>query len=580
MSGKVKTLDALTGLRFIAAFLVFVHHISGRFGLGEVRAALGALAVSFFFVLSGFILTYVYHNRLQTKDVKRFYFTRWARIWPLHVVCFLFALFMLNMPRFDADPIYGFKVLSGVFLLQSWVPDYGWNFVTNGVSWSISTEMFFYLMFPLFLLGGQKKFWIKYFSLLGAMLLLIPGVNMLSHTGWTTFDFKSIGHCNPLFRLPEFCTGMAIGFIYLNRSKLIDSNAKRNLWFDTTLEAIALASVVAYMIGVQKSGISQWLMKVEWGSVFLSSLFRFTSGCLVFAFVIYTFARTRGLFGKLFSTRLFVFLGEVSFAFYMVHQIVIKMVMRMARYFDGISPIVVATCVGLIALGFSVLLFKLVEMPCKNGLLALYDRKWKKAGNAIKDASWKFARSPLAAATLVLILVPYFTLAEFRSNSRPETGATEIVRATNEDMRGIEFGNSVKLLGYSVEPHRRGLEMKMVWEKKSDIERSRVVHICNDEGEVVAYGPRQEDLFHDAKIGSTFIDRVLLVDSKLVPGSKICVGFHGVGKGMLKVKTGPRSMRNRRLDLVSTTEYERVAQARFEQFGVRVSAKPDDNDSR
>ena len=77
-------LRSLTGLRFVAAAAVFVSHIQ-YFVFPEVRQLpLGGPAVSFFFVLSGFILTYVYGQKLSRQSVPRFWFTRWARLWPLH----------------------------------------------------------------------------------------------------------------------------------------------------------------------------------------------------------------------------------------------------------------------------------------------------------------------------------------------------------------------------------------------------------------------------------------------------------------------------------------------------------------
>ena len=84
-------INALTGIRFVAALGVFVQHMLGRLGVTTFVWPFGDGGVTFFFVLSGFILTYVYSHRMTgCRDLPRFYFTRWARIWPLHMVTLIF----------------------------------------------------------------------------------------------------------------------------------------------------------------------------------------------------------------------------------------------------------------------------------------------------------------------------------------------------------------------------------------------------------------------------------------------------------------------------------------------------------
>ena len=162
MADAAKPLHALTGLRWIAAFAVFLHHLQRPFGVPYLNWWLGSLAVSFFFVLSGFILTYVYAERMANKTVtvRKFLFTRWARIWPLHLACLVifvtvFSSWNAILGSWDHTP----RFLTNLTMLQSWVPDPGWYFGFNGVSWSISTEFFFYLAFPFLMIGGEKKFW-------------------------------------------------------------------------------------------------------------------------------------------------------------------------------------------------------------------------------------------------------------------------------------------------------------------------------------------------------------------------------------------------------------------------------------
>ena len=72
--GNKPPLNALTGIRFVAAAVVFIHHLGGKFGFERNGYCIGSMAVTFFFVLSGFILTYAYHDRFSKPMSRRKYF--------------------------------------------------------------------------------------------------------------------------------------------------------------------------------------------------------------------------------------------------------------------------------------------------------------------------------------------------------------------------------------------------------------------------------------------------------------------------------------------------------------------------
>lgn len=571
MSNQIKSLDALTGLRFIAAFAVFVHHIAGKFGFSHSQWPLGAQAVSFFFVLSGFILTYVYHDRLTTSSIKKFYFTRWARIWPLHIVCLLLSLSLAFKYWVQLPDFWG-KFLTTSFLVQSWIPDTSWSFAINGVSWSISTEMFFYLMFPLFLVGGQKKFWIKYTCLLAGTLILVPTITWFSHfDSLAHIDFYRMAHTNPLLRLPEFCTGMAIGWIYLNRSKLESRYLNRSIWTDSIAEIGCLGMIVGYQWLIRHFYVVAQLRNAEWGGPFVGGWFNFSCGCLFFAVIIYVFSRSQGVISRLVSTKPMVFLGEVSFAFYMIHQFVIRAVLNYSKYYGDLSPWLIATCVGAISLALSILLYKLIEIPTKSALLKLYDGKFKDAVMIPFRSGFQFAKTRHGFVVLLLLIVPMVTLKNYRYTAAATTGVEEIVQSTDPSQRNIQFGDAMILLGCEAVPRRGGIEFHLAWEKCGEVKRNRYIQILDREGNVVAHGPRERELFERAKTGERFVDTFLLVNKTIDKGCTVGIGFHGAGIGMAKVNKGNRTNKNRRLELLSRDEYLRLAEIREEKFGVRVT---------
>src|SRR5947209_15296669 len=137
-------LDALTGLRFWFAFLVVVHHSLQHWFGSQIYpvADFGYIGVDFFFVLSGFVLTWSWRPDVSAR---RFWWNRVARIWPLHLTTMVIAL-VLVADQVSRPGVLG--TLANLVLLQAWVPDQHVYFGYNAVAWSLSCEVFFYLSFP------------------------------------------------------------------------------------------------------------------------------------------------------------------------------------------------------------------------------------------------------------------------------------------------------------------------------------------------------------------------------------------------------------------------------------------------
>jgi len=142
-------LPALTSLRFFAAALIVFGHGASKayfdyaLPVFDVRQA-----VSFFFVLSGFILTHVYRHAHGWAAWRGFAAARFARIWPVHAVTALLAIATVAPP----DGVHPVLLTSVNLLLgQAAVPLATWHYSLNAVAWSISAEAFFYIAFPFLL---------------------------------------------------------------------------------------------------------------------------------------------------------------------------------------------------------------------------------------------------------------------------------------------------------------------------------------------------------------------------------------------------------------------------------------------
>jgi peptidoglycan/LPS O-acetylase OafA/YrhL len=218
------TLDALTTLRFLAAFRVMLYHlVNWQTKSFWLRALMGTpLGVSYFFLSSGFLLTYAHSASAArgTFDARRFWIKRGVRILPVYYLGLILAVPLLLG---NGDATVG-KTLETIFLLQAWFPKSAlyWSYP----AWALSALAFFYTAFPALLLAtrttSRRALWIL--AGLAWAATLVPGlvyavvnpdsmavVSPNAHAVWI-----DVLRYNPLVRLPEFVLGVAAARLYLH----------------------------------------------------------------------------------------------------------------------------------------------------------------------------------------------------------------------------------------------------------------------------------------------------------------------------------------------------------------------------
>lgn len=215
-------LDALTGLRFIAAAHVLLfHYVRHSFETWPVAAHIvgsGYAAVGLFYVLSGFILVVVYGDRdLDRSARRRFWLARFAKVYPAYLLATVLWLPLALSAGFDNRVQWA--GLASLFAMQAWFP----ALVTawNTPAWSVSVEAFFYALFPLAVIPirrmGRRQVW-AFLTVVWGLSLLAPLMyQVLSHNP-VDADTESISveiiKFNPMVRLPEFLFGMGLGRLY------------------------------------------------------------------------------------------------------------------------------------------------------------------------------------------------------------------------------------------------------------------------------------------------------------------------------------------------------------------------------
>jgi peptidoglycan/LPS O-acetylase OafA/YrhL len=203
-----RDLPSLTGLRWVAAFLVFAFHSAG-YGVATTGwwhlTRFGFVGVSFFFVLSGVVLTW---SARPGQGAREFYWRRFARIYPAHAVTAVVAIVLYVVVMPPHKPIWA--GLLALLLLHAWPPVPVVNSAANGVSWSLSCEAFFYALFPV--LSTMLSRWSRRrrTAFVTAVLTVCSSAAIAcSFVAGGRYDVPA--YENPLVRVGEFVLGVALG---------------------------------------------------------------------------------------------------------------------------------------------------------------------------------------------------------------------------------------------------------------------------------------------------------------------------------------------------------------------------------
>ncbi len=346
----------LTSLRFFAAAAVAWFHLQGAFGY-NVNHINFSPAITFFFVLSGFILTHAHPSFPDRGSILEYYVSRIARLWPLHLVTAGYFLWFIFIPSWGV-------VLANLLLVQSWSMELMTAMSMNGVSWSISVEVFFYLLLPAVII--TRSYWPVW--LLGSAGIVVFGMFMADRAGEVseTLDgsaWLSFLHVGPPARFLEFMAGVLMAFVFQSmRSPKLSFGA----W--TFLEVLSLAGVV---VACQ---VDPWLIL---SNAYLSAgpgvWFTYSGTLPVMCFVVLCFAYNAGAISRALSCRPLVFLGEMSFSVYMVHQLVLVTWIYYGGVPNAWDPVALALITAQI-ICLSALGFLLVERPSKAVILTAYAR--------------------------------------------------------------------------------------------------------------------------------------------------------------------------------------------------------------
>ncbi len=296
---KYMTLESLRGVAALFVTLFHFNFVAGNSKLPII--AEGDIFVDFFFVLSGFVIAHAYQNKIQNNlSFHDFFILRVVRIYPLHLfMLFIWLLYILA--KYFVHIAYGlgsdptehsnlYSFILNLFLLHSigLLDSLSWN----APSWSISVELFAYLIFfgivALFRKATGKILFITLAAISYILLISFAGETLLR-----TFDYGLL-RC-----LGSFFVGAAL------------RSWTRNISYNSLTKNNGVLEVTSLMIMF-------FCVSQIRGSILFEFLSFMSFGLVIFIFSI----QERGVVSKLLRSRFLIFLGEISYSIYMVHAII------------------------------------------------------------------------------------------------------------------------------------------------------------------------------------------------------------------------------------------------------------------
>ena len=298
MNYMTERINSLQGLRVIAMLIIFLYHAE--------LFPFGHFAVTFFFILSGFVAYYADKNKneINIKSSISYFFNKIKKFYLIYLIAMILGV-VVNFNIINSYPLIKIIgiIVSNLLLVQAFIPNPDYYFSLNGVGWYLSSLGFCYLTYKLY-----KKFLnkVKRNNLIITIVLLwifqliisILIINLdYSTTQW-------IMYINPVIRSINFFMGMVLAKLFIANKNELEDRMKNLTFIEFT---IILIFLVVYI-----------------GSIFIPRSFIWsTYYSPIIMIIIYLFSFEKGCISKFLGKKIFITLSRISFEFYIFHQVIL-----------------------------------------------------------------------------------------------------------------------------------------------------------------------------------------------------------------------------------------------------------------
>jgi peptidoglycan/LPS O-acetylase OafA/YrhL len=343
---RLTDIPSLTGLRFFAALFVALGHATPaliRLGpepvlLLALLAPLTPVGMSLFFVLSGFVIHYNYSGLLTApaaENLAKFLMARFARLYPLYLLIVLVEIgFSWKAADLPVLPFYLTMSQSWFFgLFDGTSPIH--HLRLSAVSWSISTEWFFYCSYPFIMLalGGDHRS-VKHMGRLALLAGFCMALSALGHVYYSAVD--DVGgklwgsavtgpaaannsfavwllNYSPFGRMHEFLVGVVTGQLYLQMADKPPTQKETSV------------ALIVLMLGFVTLAGTFYLLQQPIASPIMTPICKFSIPVSI-AVILFCCARYRSKLAAFLSWRSVVTGGEASYSIYLFHLVILQAV--------------------------------------------------------------------------------------------------------------------------------------------------------------------------------------------------------------------------------------------------------------
>lgn len=405
MHSSKRFIKSLTSARFIAAVFILLMHYGAYIPYNKYTNFVllnGGIGVCFFFMLSGFIITFNYYDWFEGGvDLKKyieFIRARFARIYPMYVVALLFITpiilyFSWHNPQLLRTIYYTsitpyfliFSWLANLLLVQVFIPYPPLQQIWNAPSWAVGCEVFFYITFPFIasylayrFSKGAKLISMCIKIALISMALLILALIIIWYqpvfSGSARLEIFSYAVVRmPLFRIPEFILGCLIGLFYIRSGESNPGRSMNYLKSKHNRNYIVIAGLLMIALIIGGHGLAYLIFGQDYaiqslqGFIF-EALLWYIAYMLPFSLLIIGLAFGDNFLSPLLEHPWAVLLGEASYSLYIIHWIPLTALNLFQYQKIGLSGDLTIMALLLSIIALSVLSYRYVETPARNAL--------------------------------------------------------------------------------------------------------------------------------------------------------------------------------------------------------------------
>lgn len=310
-------IETLQSLRFIFFVMIFMSHFEydGR----PAFDAGGDCGVSFFFILSGFVLSSAYGNKVSSDGFRyrQFMARRVKKLYPLHLLCLL-AFVVINIRSMDAGTLV--RLLPNLLLVQSWIPSAGFYFSANAVSWFLSDILLCYSVFPVVFRVVRRMTpaaltgaWAAVLAAYAVLLCNIPDAMT-----------NAIVYVFPPVRTVDFAIGVTLWRVAVWLKK------RRIAVFESRLTATAAELAVFAALAATLAAHPYVNLQIRTACLFWP--------VNVAIILLFACEKQGGAVAWLLRRKPLIWLGNISFPLFMVHQMAISITLAVLPCLSAVIP--------------------------------------------------------------------------------------------------------------------------------------------------------------------------------------------------------------------------------------------------